>query len=72
MKVFTFSNVALAVVLSTFLLSITNAHAYVDPGTGSYVFQVAAAFMVGGLYTVKLSWRRIVDKVKKVTSKEIK
>lgn len=36
-----------------------NAHAYLDPGTGSYVLQVAAALLFGGLFAVKAFWSHI-------------
>jgi hypothetical protein len=36
------------------------AYAYLDPGTGSYIFQIIIAFMIGGLYAVKLFWNKII------------
>ncbi len=33
--------------------------AYLDPGTGSYVFQVLLAIAVGCIYTLKLYWKKI-------------
>ncbi|MCJ7655183.1 MAG: hypothetical protein MUO97_07820 [Dehalococcoidia bacterium] len=36
-----------------------NAFAYLDPGTGSYIFQVMVAFVIGGLYTIKKYWQKI-------------
>ena len=33
--------------------------AYLDPGTGSYVFQVATAALVGSLFAIKVFWGRI-------------
>ena len=33
------------------------AHAYIDPGTGSYIFQIAIAFLVGALFYMKLFGR---------------
>jgi len=38
-----------------------NAHAYLDPGTGSYVLQIIIAGIVSALFTLKMCWRRIVD-----------
>lgn len=35
------------------------AHAYLDPGTGSYLFQILIAALVGGLFAVKLFWGKI-------------
>ncbi len=36
------------------------AGAYIDPGTGSWFIQVAAATLLGVLLSVKLMWRHIV------------
>jgi hypothetical protein len=35
------------------------AHAYLDPGTGSYLLQLLIGSLLGGLYAVKLLWGRI-------------
>jgi hypothetical protein len=35
------------------------AHAYIDAGSGSYLFQLLIAGFVGLLYAVKLFWKRI-------------
>jgi len=43
----------------TFLIFPQNAHAYIDPGTGSYILQLIIAGLVGALYAVKLFWARI-------------
>lgn len=36
------------------------AHAYLDPGSGSYMFQMVIAAMVGGLFSLKLFWHNLV------------
>ena len=36
-----------------------NALAYIDPGSGSYLFQLLIAFVLGGLYTIKTYWAMI-------------
>lgn len=41
-----------------------SAHAYLDPGTGSYVFQIAIGAFLGGVFAIKGTWRRIVDFVR--------
>lgn len=33
--------------------------AYIDPGTGSYVLQVALAGMLGATYAVRSVWTRV-------------
>jgi len=35
------------------------AYAYLDPGTGSYIFQLAIAVLIGGSFAIKLYWRKI-------------
>ena len=37
------------------------AHAYLDPGTGSYIFQMAVAALVSVAFLVKTYWRRLVE-----------
>ena len=37
----------------------TSAHAYLDPGSGSYIFQLIIAGFLGIAFTVKMFWRRI-------------
>jgi hypothetical protein len=37
-----------------------NAYAYLDPGTGSYIFQILIATLIGALFAVKMFWRQIV------------
>jgi len=41
------------------VILIQEADAYLDPGTGSYVFQVIIAASVAGLYIIKLFWNKI-------------
>lgn len=41
------------------LVPYRTAYAYIDPGTGSYLIQVVMAGILGGLFAVKLLWRRV-------------
>jgi hypothetical protein len=43
--------------------------AYLDPGTGSMVFQMAAAAIFAAMLTVKLYWNRVKTFVKGVFRK---
>jgi hypothetical protein len=36
-----------------------SAAAYIDPGTGSYVLQVAIAFAIGLAFSIKVFWKKI-------------
>ncbi len=56
--------VVLFVAVATFVFPRTSA-AYLDPGTGSFVFQMIIAGVVGGLYTIKTYWRNIKGIFKK-------
>jgi hypothetical protein len=46
------------------------ASAYLDLGTGSYIFQLFIAFIIGGLYAVKLFWKRIFFFIRNVFRKK--
>ncbi|MFT6765692.1 MAG: hypothetical protein ACJAZS_000577 [Alteromonas naphthalenivorans] len=37
----------------------TTVYGYIDPGTGSYLLQLLAAGLVGGLYGIKTYWSTI-------------
>jgi len=47
------------VVAGFWLLVLPVAGAYVDPGTGSYVFQVIIGVFLGAAVAVKVFWKRI-------------
>jgi len=47
-------------VAALFWLTLPNeAYAYIDPGTGSYMFQMMIGFLIGALFAAKLFWQRI-------------
>jgi hypothetical protein len=52
-----------------FLLFPRFVNAYIDPGTGSYVFQVILAAIVGSLFALKIYWRKIILFLKKLFAK---
>ncbi len=60
MKHITWSITSIAI-LTLFLsvFPIRDAHAYIDPGTGSYIFQVIVAGLLGAGFVVKMFWRNI-------------
>ena len=37
-----------------------SAQAYLDAGTGSYLIQLAIAFIAGGLFMMKIFWQRLL------------
>jgi hypothetical protein len=51
----------LVVALTLYLVMAPDAgYAYLDPGTGSYVLQMAMAAVLGSLFAIKMFWKRIV------------
>ena len=55
----------LYLVVSIYFFLTSNAYAYLDPGTGSIILSA----IVGGLVTIKTYWQMIIEKVKKLFSK---
>ncbi len=45
----------------TFILLPKPAYAYLDPGTGSYLFQIFIASLLGGVFFLKSYWQKIKD-----------
>jgi hypothetical protein len=48
-----------SIAVLTLLLAPRDAHAYLDPGTGSYVLQMIIAGVLGAAFAIKMSWFRI-------------
>ena len=60
------------VLLFTFLfLSLfeARAYAYLDPGSGSYLFQIMVARLVGAAFAIKTYWIKIKNFVKDLFQK---
>jgi hypothetical protein len=51
--------VILAVLVMHPFLFLSDAHAYLDPGTGSYILQMIVAGLLGAAFAAKLFWERI-------------
>lgn len=45
--------------LSFCVLFPVKAHAYLDPGTGSYIFQMLIAGFIATAFAVKMYWKKI-------------
>jgi len=60
---------AMLLVLGCGLLS-QSAAAYIDPGTGSYVLQVAIAFLVGLAFSIKVFWKKIAAFLQRVFARK--
>ena len=50
--------------VAVLLLTPSNAWAYIDPGTGSYLFQLTAAAFFAGAYTVRRYWQTLKEIIK--------
>lgn len=58
-------------VTAAIIMTIANdAHAYLDPGTGSYILQMLAAAIVGALFTIKIFWTRIKSFIKTILGRK--
>lgn len=58
--------VSLAVMLIGLALLPGLAHAYLDPGTGSYVLQILVGALLGGLFAIGIFWRRVLAFVRRI------
>jgi hypothetical protein len=57
--------------LTLLLLALpSTAHAYLDPGTGSYVVQLLIGSLLGGLFAMGVFWRRVVAFLKHLFKRE--
>ena len=47
------------------------AYAYIDPGSGSYLFQIMLASLVGAAFALKSCWLKIKDFLKRISHRDI-
>lgn len=53
-------NKMMFIIFGLFLLMFPQAaHAYLDPGTGSYMLQIILAAFVGVAFTIKIYWTKV-------------
>ena len=50
---------SLGIALVGLLLLARPAHAYLDPGSGSFIYQILIASLLGASVAVKIYWRKI-------------
>jgi len=60
----------LVVGLVLYVVFPSKVRAYLDPGTGSYVWQMLLAALVGGLFALKMYWQRIKAALANLFSKD--
>ena len=66
----TASSPALSTLVLMVLLMERPAEAYVDPGSASYVFQVIAGLLLGGVFLLRTWWDRVVTTVRGLVSRD--
>ena len=59
------------IVLLLLMVTERPAEAYIDPGTASYVFQMIAGAVLGGVFLLRTYWNRIVTAVRSMVSRDI-
>ena len=62
----------LVICLLTFFLFNNSAHAYLDPGTGSLIFQAIIALFAGIATAISIYWRKFKDFISNLFSKNKK
>jgi hypothetical protein len=60
----------MSIVLLLLAISERSAEAYIDPGTASYVFQVIAGAILGGIFLLRTYWNRVVTSVRWLVSRD--
>ncbi len=66
-----FKNVVIITVILLFW-SIRKAHAYIDPGTGSYIIQVMIGGLLGAAFALKVYWKKVKAYFSNLFSKRTK
>jgi len=60
----------MSIVLLLLVISERPAEAYIDPGTASYVFQVIAGAILGGVFLLRTYWTRVLTTVRSLVSRD--
>ncbi len=53
-----------------FLTTARKTYAYLDPGTGSYIFQILIAGLLGSTFFLKSAIKKIINKFRKKNNDE--
>ena len=56
------SDVARIVAVLHLIGFVESGHAYIDPGSGSYVVQIILATIAGAAFSLRIFWGRIVSR----------
>ena len=66
------NNKFLTIILIYLLCSVSNAHAYLDPGTGSIILQAILGFIAAAAATVSIYWEKFKSIINKVLKRDTK
>lgn len=69
-RTYRFLNIALLVFIFHTAFT-SDAAAYLDPSSGSYALQILLAFLLGGIFFVKSSWRKVNAKIRDLFKKDV-
>ena len=58
-------------VVAIYMISISPAYAYLDPGTGSLIIQMAIAGLLGFIYTLKIYWSNFKTFINRMLGREV-
>jgi hypothetical protein len=60
----------LAALAYCLLIAEKPAHAYIDPGSASYVYQIVAGAALGAAFLVRTYWQRLITKCRSLLSRD--
>ena len=50
------------------IMTVSTVFAYIDPGTGSYLFQMLVAGLLGSAFAIKMAWRNVKTYISQIFS----
>lgn len=53
-------------IITTLIIIPRAVHAYIDPGTGTYLLQIIAALIVSSLFVLRTGWKQVVCAAKRI------
>ena len=65
-------NKFLTIIFIYLLCSISKAHAYLDPGTGSIILQAILGFIAAAAATISIYWEKFKSIINKVLKRDTK
>lgn len=72
MRVLEIARLTAMVAVAWAFLCAPPAHAYLDPGTGSFIFQILAASFLGAMATIKIWWSKVAIMFKSKPKEQIR